>query len=171
MLNQLWENISVMHKPGARPRRPEPDREASKLNWEQWREWTLWSVAHRKQTRPGAPGDFQSGTGGTRDKAVLVPGRNGAGPFRRRRDYDDRRRKAGPMQDRVRAAKEILHRGGQPGRRPAANGTLSGGRRNSLTNRGIRPPDKDQAGTSRIPAARIPWRKSSPCGRTTASLC
>ena len=58
MLNQLWENISVMHKPGARPRRPEPDREASKLNWEQWREWThgVWRIESKHD--PAHPATF-----------------------------------------------------------------------------------------------------------------
>lgn len=58
MLNQLRENISAMHKPGVRPRRPEPDRGASRHSWEQWREWTcgVWRIESRQD--PDHPTTF-----------------------------------------------------------------------------------------------------------------
>lgn len=46
MLTQLWENISVMTKPGTRSRPGGADREASRLTKDEWQEWThgVWRI-------------------------------------------------------------------------------------------------------------------------------
>ena len=47
LLNQLWEYIAVMAKPGKRRRRyAAAQKELSKLSWEQWRAWTngVWRI-------------------------------------------------------------------------------------------------------------------------------
>ena len=45
-LNQLWEHIAVLAKPGKRPRPHEAQKQISRLSWEQWRAWTngVWRI-------------------------------------------------------------------------------------------------------------------------------
>lgn len=58
-LNQLWEHIAVMAKPGKRPRRYDAaQKELSKLSWEQWQQWTngVWRI--ESNADPDHPATF-----------------------------------------------------------------------------------------------------------------
>ena len=63
-LNQLWEHIAVMAKPGKRPRRYDPvQKELSKLTWEQWQQWTngVWRI--ESNADPDHPATFSPEVG------------------------------------------------------------------------------------------------------------
>lgn len=60
MLNQLWENISVLTKPGPRPRPSPADKEASRLSRAEWHEWThgVWRIESKQD--PAHPATFNA---------------------------------------------------------------------------------------------------------------
>ena len=59
IMNQIWESVAVMHKPGIRPRDYTPEQKAkSKLTWDQYRQWTngVWRIA--SVSDPAHPATF-----------------------------------------------------------------------------------------------------------------